>query len=687
MKIKELKTTIKNLRHRLKINTIQTKTRKTKKSSMFSPAQKKKLAGQKRVNWKTNDIVKALSLRSVNQKAYETARLQYNLPLPAPRTLRRWVHRFTCSPGLLHDVIEIMRDYGSDLDIMSRLCALSFDEMSSDSRFIVDPVSDKIVSHSKVQLVMARGICEKWKQPIFYDFDAPMTTEILESIIIALESAGFPVVSVTCDLGGENRSIWKKYGIGLNKSWFLNPFDKTRRIYMFADIPHMLKLIRNHLLDDGFITNNGTVIDRRVFQTLVNSAAGELTVCPKLTHHLIEVTGAERMRVRPAAQLLSHHSATLARKVFPFEPEIAQFIQTMNDSFDVFNSRVPVDGKNPLSSGFGFQLEEQTRVLLQLKEMMLTGRFFMKGKSTTYSTEETINDEVEEEVQDNNLAANSSRVDHRRPRNSLLPCQIGYIVSVNSLFGLYEDLKNVYGVSYILCSRLLQDSLESLFSRIRGFGGQNTNPTPPEFRYRLRLVLLGGQVRAPQGMNVLSHCSSSYISTELLERNKINCTVNTLADTSVIPPKMTRKNFQVTPQTEDALTYLAGYLAWKLKRKCPTLKSYGQPTATLPAKEVPNWIHSLSRGGLLAPDAYILEAVKKCNAIFEASMKDFLQRSNLHSNLITRLESEIPGLEKQIINEFVKIRIKIRIKALNNGRTNSMINRRKAKQFLHSTKS
>ncbi|CAL8104550.1 unnamed protein product [Orchesella dallaii] len=237
-----------------------------------------------------------------------------NLPLPAPRTLRRWVHRFTCSPGLLHDVIEIMRDYDSDLDTMSRLCALSFDEMSSDSRFSVDPVSDKIVSHSKVQLEMARELCEKWKQPIFYDFDAPMTTEILESIIIALESAGFPDVSMTSDLGGENRSIWRKYWIGLKKSWFINPCDKSRRIYIFADIPHMLKLIRNHLLDDGFVTNNGTVIDRRVFQSLVNSAAGELIVFPKLTHHLIEVTGAERMRIRPAAQLLSSLHTTLARK-------------------------------------------------------------------------------------------------------------------------------------------------------------------------------------------------------------------------------------------------------------------------------------------------------------------------------------------------------------------------------------
>ena len=34
--------------------------------------------------------------------------------------------------------------------------------------------------------------------------------------------------------------------------YFVHPVDPSRRVYIFADVPHMLKLLRNHFLDDGF---------------------------------------------------------------------------------------------------------------------------------------------------------------------------------------------------------------------------------------------------------------------------------------------------------------------------------------------------------------------------------------------------------------------------------------------------
>ncbi|CAL8074647.1 unnamed protein product [Orchesella dallaii] len=681
--VKRLKETIQNLRRRLKVSNSKSKNLGTSVNKLFSPSQRRKLYGQKRVNWKTSDIVKALSLRSVGLKAYETARSEYKLPLPATRTLRRWVHKFSCSPGLLLDVVEILRDHASVLDIKSRLCAISYDEMSSDSRYILDPLNDNIVSHSKVQLLMARGIYENWKQPLYYDFDTPMTPELLEKIIISLESAGFPVLSVTSDLGGENRSIWKHYGISTSKSWFENPHDKSRRVHVFADVPHMLKLIRNHLLDDGFATENGTIINKETFEDLVSAASGELTVCPKLSHKLLDVSGAERMRVRPAAQLLSHHSATLAKVIFPDKPEVSNFIEAVNDGFDVFNSRVPVNNSNNLCSGFGFQLTKQMDALARLKSFMESGRFFMKGKvEPKRGRKRKYSDDVEKE----NLNPNVPTA-QRKLKTCLLPCQIGFIVSIQSLINLYDDLTKIYGFSYLLTSRLTQDSLESLFSRIRAFSGSNTNPSPPEFRYRLRLILLGGQVRPPQGTNVLNDCTSSYVSSNLLSRNEIRCTVQTSEETPKIPFRMTRNKVDAPPQTKEALVYLAGYLAWKLKRKYPEMEKFGEPTSTLTEYEVPCWIHSLSRGGLLSPNPSIVEAVQKCNAVFEAAMVVLRDQNNIHNALFSKITCECPDVKKEIVSEFIDIRIKIRIKSLNKSRSDSMINKRKAKQFLNSTKS
>ncbi len=85
------------------------------------------------------------------------------------------------------------------------------------------------------------------------------------------------------------------------------------------------------------------------------------------------------MRVASAAKLLSHHVATLAAKVYPGQPEIAEFISTVNDGFDILNSRVPKDSSNTLKTGFGLAMTEQIAVLAQLKSYMQNFKFMIKG--------------------------------------------------------------------------------------------------------------------------------------------------------------------------------------------------------------------------------------------------------------------------------------------------------------------
>ncbi len=43
---------------------------------------------------------------------------------------------------------------------------------------------------------------------------------------------------------------------------------------------------------------------------------------------------------------------------------------------------------------------------------------------------------------------------------------------------------------YVLASRVNQDCLENLFSRIRGIGGFHSHPLPSDVHHRLRLLLL-----------------------------------------------------------------------------------------------------------------------------------------------------------------------------------------------------
>jgi len=152
-----------------------------------------------------------------------------------------------------------------------------------------------------------------------------MTTELLNRIIIAVENIGLQLYSITCDLGAENRVLLKSLDMSPEKTWFRKPMDTNREIHVLADIPHMLKLIQNHLIDNDVLRNNGTLINRETLETLLLNNGKELKVHPTFTYKILELTGPERIRVKFAAQISSKRLATLAKKTFPENHTIENF--------------------------------------------------------------------------------------------------------------------------------------------------------------------------------------------------------------------------------------------------------------------------------------------------------------------------------------------------------------------------
>jgi len=123
----------------------------TTTSNILSVQQSRKLSGRL-PRWMTEDIVKALTLRSISLKAYETMRLVWKFPLPGLTTLRSWAKNFSCPPGILSDVLEVLKIQMQNRDMMYRLAVLMFDEMGLDSRYSRDQTFDVVESHSKVQV-------------------------------------------------------------------------------------------------------------------------------------------------------------------------------------------------------------------------------------------------------------------------------------------------------------------------------------------------------------------------------------------------------------------------------------------------------------------------------------------------------------------------------------------------------
>jgi len=71
-----------------------------------------------------------------------------------------------------------------------------------------DKISEQVIGpHKTVQVVMARGIIKSWKQVVYYNYDTPMTSDILLEIITNLYSIGYTVVSVTSDMDPTNMGL------------------------------------------------------------------------------------------------------------------------------------------------------------------------------------------------------------------------------------------------------------------------------------------------------------------------------------------------------------------------------------------------------------------------------------------------------------------------------------------------
>jgi len=143
-----------------------------------------------------------------------------------------------------------------------KLVILSFDEVYIAHDICFDKAAQQVLGpHKTVQVVMARGLCKSWKQPIFYSYDTPMTKEILNELISKLLLiSGFLVVAVVSDMGTTNMGMWKSMGISYTNSAIIHP-SVDRNIHVLADVPHLIKLIRNNYLDHGFVlkTDNGLI--------------------------------------------------------------------------------------------------------------------------------------------------------------------------------------------------------------------------------------------------------------------------------------------------------------------------------------------------------------------------------------------------------------------------------------------
>ena len=219
----------------------------------------------------------ALCLRAISRKAYNFLQNDIRIPLPSC-TLSSCISRTVCAPGMQINILNFLKIQVEEMSIRDKCCVLCIDQMSimqdiSYSRFL-----DRVFGpNRRLEVLMLRGLFRKWKQPVYFNFDTPENSELFYKILEAVQSFGFTVRACVSDMGAENRKLWKELNVSEDSPWIMS----SHKIFFFADVPHLIKLLRNHIIDNRVTTPS----------CKVDKSGGELKLCHKVDINHVDFPG------------------------------------------------------------------------------------------------------------------------------------------------------------------------------------------------------------------------------------------------------------------------------------------------------------------------------------------------------------------------------------------------------------
>ena len=259
-----------------------------------------------------------------------------------------------------------------------------------------------------------------------------------------LHGVGVKVVSLTCDGPSCHISMLSALGATLDPSnmvpYLLHPQDKNQKIYVFLDVCHRLKLVRNTLGEGGILYDQegGKIqwqylVELEKFQHQEGLGLGNKL---KMAHIKWKQ---QKMKVNLAAQAFSSSVAdaieycTQDLKMPQFEGSEAtvKFIPIFDHLFDIFKSR------NPLAKGFKSPL-----------------------RISNTSSWDPFLDEAYDYILGLKNAA--GEVMHKTRRKTGF---LGFLVAIKSAKGIFNTLveTNKAPLKYLLTYKFSQDHLKIVF--------------------------------------------------------------------------------------------------------------------------------------------------------------------------------------------------------------------------------
>lgn len=656
----------------------------------------------------------ACTLNFYSSPAYEYVRHTFGKHLPAESTIKNWYRNVEASPGTLQIALDLLkRKVESDQNKQKKVyVSLMLDEMSirqqqfwDDSKKewhgLVDFGSELIkgdsdVVASKALVYLVNSTNEHWKLPVAYYFTHSMTGSELASltrhVIEQLHETGIIVTSLTFDGPRVNISMAQELGGQLwhylrLKTSFEHPITK-QAIFLFLDIPHMIKLVRN-VLGSKEILYDGEkkpikweyIVELEKLQTKEGLMAGT-----KLRKRHIQF-GSEKMKVKLATQTLSDGVAdaltycckNLKLKQFRGSEATVKFIRLFNRLFDVLNSR------NMTSSGFKKGLcKENADSYFE---------FFEEAK--TYIKQLTLDKKQ--------LVVDSDS------RTGFVGFLTG-MESTQKMYSMYVAPKDA-AFKFLLMHKFNQDPLESTFSVIRSKRGSDDSPNTDHFKGIMKRLLYQNDLKCySKGTNSLVddapffNTSHKYIRIGSRNKNiiKINENIMDNLQNNIEYDDDFDEEFlgtELTRYVADVVVYISSFVERRLKKqiKCAICLECLNGDAV-----IGGLITTKAREGLLYPQKNIVEVcriVEKGIRCFNIKEKHFYSKlklwcfrqingsfifSNMNGHILD--QAIIDNHKYLLISSTIDIFLKIRMHHLGHVKTEEMVKlriRNKTKKIVH----
>lgn len=153
-------------------------------------------------------------------------------------------------------------------------------------------------------------------------------------------------------------------------------------MYVSADAPHMIKLLRNHFLDSGYVVDGKIVNSKPIVDLLQNTKNLDLNIAHKINETFLTVKGAQRQKVKYATKLFSHSISKAVSRLGSLGLynddnnwlQCSKLLKNFNDWFDIFNSKVPQSDSRSTIKAYGLALEEQNKILDEIFQYIKTMR-------------------------------------------------------------------------------------------------------------------------------------------------------------------------------------------------------------------------------------------------------------------------------------------------------------------------